>query len=102
MRDTKDLFDLTGQTALVTGGGSGLGRDMALALAEAGANLVVPDVNREFAKDTAEQVRALGREAVALEVDVAEPHDVERCFDVTCAQFGGLDILVNNAGIGVL
>src|SRR5690349_14629032 len=96
------LFDLTGQTALVTGGGSGLGHDMALALAAAGANLVVPDVKRELAEDTAAQVRALGREAVALEVDLANPQDVARCFDATCARFGGVDILVNNAGIGVL
>jgi NAD(P)-dependent dehydrogenase (short-subunit alcohol dehydrogenase family) len=100
--DVNTLFDLTGQTALVTGGGSGLGQDMALALAQAGANLVVPDVKEEFARRTAEQVRSLGREALALEADVANPTDVERCFDATCARFGGVDILVNNAGIGVL
>jgi NAD(P)-dependent dehydrogenase (short-subunit alcohol dehydrogenase family) len=102
VRDVKALFDLTGQTALVTGGGSGLGHDMALALAEAGANLVVPDVKGELAEDTAAQVRELGREALGLELDVADPQAVARCFDATCAHFGGLDILVNNAGIGVL
>lgn len=102
LRDVRALFDLTGQTALVTGGGSGLGRDMALALAEAGANLVVPDVNRELAERTAAQVRELGREALAFAVDIADPQDVERCFDATCARFDGLDILVNNAGIGVI
>jgi gluconate 5-dehydrogenase len=100
--DVKALFDLTGQTALVTGGGSGLGRDMALALAEAGANLVVPDVKGELAEDTAADVRALGRQAVAFKMDVADPHDVERCFNAACARFGGVDVLVNNAGVGVL
>jgi NAD(P)-dependent dehydrogenase (short-subunit alcohol dehydrogenase family) len=102
VRDVKALFDLTGQTALVTGGGSGLGRDMALALAQAGANLVVPDVKEELAEHTAAHARSLGREAMALEVDVANPTDVERCFDAACTRFGGVDILVNNAGIGVL
>ena len=97
-----DLFDLSGQIAVVTGGGSGLGTDMAVALAEAGANVVLPDVKGELAEQTAERIRALGRDALPLEVDVADPLAVERCFAATVNRFGRLDILINNAGTGVL
>jgi len=97
-----ELFDLTGKIAVVTGGGSGLGRDMALALAMAGANLVVPDVNGALAEESAAQIRALGCEAFALQTDIADPDAVERCFAATRERFGGVDILINNAGIGVI
>jgi gluconate 5-dehydrogenase len=96
------LFDLSGKTAIVTGGGSGLGQDMALALAQAGANLVIPDVNVSKAEDAASAVRNCGREALALEVDIGVPESVERCFATTRERFGGVDILINNAGIGVI
>jgi NAD(P)-dependent dehydrogenase (short-subunit alcohol dehydrogenase family) len=99
----RELFDLTGKTALVTGAGSGLGRDMALALAQAGANVVVPDIEVELAKQAAALIHAqTGREVLALEIDVGDPDAVDRCFKATSDRFGGLDILVNNAGIGVL
>jgi NAD(P)-dependent dehydrogenase (short-subunit alcohol dehydrogenase family) len=97
-----ELFDLSGKTALVTGGGSGLGRDMALALAQAGANVVVPDVNAELAEQSAAQIRSVGRQALAMQVDIADPDAVERCFSAACERFGSVDILINNAGIGVI
>jgi NAD(P)-dependent dehydrogenase (short-subunit alcohol dehydrogenase family) len=97
-----DLFDLRGQTAVVTGGGSGLGRDMALALADAGANIVVPDVVGDLAEETAARVRALGRRALAMQVDVADAEAVARCFNDAERNFGGVDILVNNAAMGSL
>jgi NAD(P)-dependent dehydrogenase (short-subunit alcohol dehydrogenase family) len=75
---------------------------MALALAEAGANLVIPDVERGLAEDAAEQVRDLGREALGLQVDIADPDAVERCFTTTSDRFGGLDVLINNAAVGVI
>jgi gluconate 5-dehydrogenase len=97
-----ELFDLSGKTALVTGGGSGLGRDMAFALAEAGARLVVPDVNADLAEQSAERIRSIGGQALALHTDVGDPESVKRCFEATRDRFGGLDILINNAGIGVI
>jgi NAD(P)-dependent dehydrogenase (short-subunit alcohol dehydrogenase family) len=100
--EINELFDLTGKTAVVTGGGSGLGRDMALALARAGANLVVPDLNGALAEESAAEIRSVGREAVALESDIANPDAVEHCFRTTRERFGGVDILINNAGIAVI
>jgi gluconate 5-dehydrogenase len=96
------LFDLSGKVALITGGGSGLGRDMAIALAEAGANVMIPDLRLELADEVAAQVRSIGRDALAFEMDVAVPSAVERCFAAVIEHFGRLDILINNAGIGVL
>ncbi len=87
---------------MVTGGGSGLGLDMVIALAQAGSNVVVSDVRRELAEEVTAQVRGLGRDALAFEMDVADPLAVEACFALTRQRFGGLDILINNAGIGVL
>jgi gluconate 5-dehydrogenase len=97
-----DLFDLRGQTALVTGGGSGLGCVMALALAEAGADVVVPDLDGELAEATAARVRGLGRRALGMAVDVADPNAIERCFARVNSELGGVDILVNNAGTGTI
>ena len=85
---------------MVTGGGSGLGRDMALALAKAGANVVVADLRPELAEDAAPHVRAIGRDALPFEMDVADASAVERCFVLTRERFGKVDILINNAGIG--
>src|SRR5258708_27148184 len=75
---------------------------MAVALAEAGANLVLPDVKGDLAEQAAERIRSLGRDALALELDVADPLGVERCFAAAVDHFGRLDILINNAGTAVL
>jgi NAD(P)-dependent dehydrogenase (short-subunit alcohol dehydrogenase family) len=93
------LFDLSGKTAIVTGGGTGIGRQMADGLAEAGANLVLCARNTErceqAAADIAEQrdVRALG-----LGCDVRDAEQVRAVVETTTIEFGGADILVNNAG----
>ena len=91
---------LTGQTALVTGANSGIGRAIATALGGAGANVVVNYVTREDAAlETLEEVRLCGGRAIAVAADVSDESQVRDMFGRTVSEFGGLDILVNNAGL---
>jgi glucose 1-dehydrogenase len=91
---------LRGQTALVTGANSGIGRAIATALGAAGANVVINYVTREDAADeTAEEVRLCGARAIAIAADVSDESQVRDMFGRTISEFGGLDILVNNAGL---
>ncbi len=94
------MFDLKGQKAIVTGGGQGLGREMAMALAEAGADVAVAQRRVEIAEKTAEEIRELGRDSIALQVDVSKSVDVQKMVDAVKKRFGKIDILINNAGIG--
>ena len=93
------IFELKGEKAIVTGGGQGLGREMALALAEAGADVAVVQRHVEVAEKTAKHIRKLGRESIALKVDVSKPQDVENMARTVKQKFGKTDILVNNAGV---
>ena len=93
------MIDLSGKIALVTGAGSGIGRASAVALAAAGADVVVNDVDADRAAQVVEAVEARGRRAVAKVVSVADYDAVEGMVDEVWEQFGPLDILVNNAGI---
>jgi 2-hydroxycyclohexanecarboxyl-CoA dehydrogenase len=90
--------DLDGQAAIVTGGGQGIGRGIALALAEAGADVAIFDLDAGIAGETAGAVRKQGRRALALEVDVTDMARVERATGEVVSAFGRLDVLVNNAG----
>ncbi|HET8524295.1 MAG TPA: glucose 1-dehydrogenase [Thermomicrobiales bacterium] len=99
MASIKELFDLSGQVALVTGAGSGLGVIFSEALAEAGADIVCADINLEGAKRTAAHIEAMGRRAAAVAVDVTDEAAVEQMVRAATEQLGRLDILVNNAGI---
>jgi 2-hydroxycyclohexanecarboxyl-CoA dehydrogenase len=90
--------DLDGQAAIVTGGGQGIGRGIALALAGAGADVALFDVNGAAAGEVAAEVRARGRRAIALDVDVTDLARVEAATAEVVAAFGRLDVLVNNAG----
>jgi glucose 1-dehydrogenase len=91
---------LKGQTALVTGANSGIGRAIAASLGAAGANVVVNYVAREdAARDTLEEVRACGTRAIAIAADVSEESQVRDMFGRALSEFGSLDILVNNAGL---
>ncbi|WP_239618669.1 2-dehydro-3-deoxy-D-gluconate 5-dehydrogenase KduD [Cohnella mopanensis] len=94
----RNLFDLTGKTAIVTGAGRGLGQAIATGLAEAGANLVLV-TNRTSAEGTKAKVEALGSKARIVQVDVADRSKLPSILDAAIETFGGLDILVNNAGI---
>ena len=94
-----DLFNLTGRVALVTGAARGLGRVMASALAEAGARLVIADINGPGAQDAATALQASGHDALPLTVDVALPAGAHRMVQETLGACGRIDILVNNAGI---
>jgi NAD(P)-dependent dehydrogenase (short-subunit alcohol dehydrogenase family) len=90
---------LRDKIAIVTGAGSGNGRGIALRFAEEGANIVIADVALDGAKATAEEVRALGREALVTQTDVSRRDQVDDMVAQTVAEFGRIDILVNNAGI---
>jgi NAD(P)-dependent dehydrogenase (short-subunit alcohol dehydrogenase family) len=92
-------MELDGQVALVTGGGRGIGRAIALELASQGADVVVADLNHAPAEETAAEVRALGRRALALATDVTRAADREAMVQRTLDELGGLQVLVNNAGV---
>jgi len=91
------LFDLGGRVAVVTGANTGIGQGLAIALAEAGADVAL--VGRSPADETAELVRAVGRRAAIIGADLSTIAPVQEVVDRTIGELGGLDILVNNAGI---
>jgi gluconate 5-dehydrogenase len=96
--NTLDLFRLDGKTAIVTGGGRGLGRYMAEALSDAGANLVLCSRKLEPLEEVRDEIEARGGEALALQCDVTEQEDVEEAVSAAQETFGSVDILVNNSG----
>ena len=95
----KDLFDLTGKTAIVTGGSRGIGVEMAEALAEAGANLMLCARREEWLLETVEEFRGKGFTVEGRTCDVSKEADVQTVVDATIEKFGKVDILINNAGI---
>jgi len=92
-------MQLSKQVALVTGAGQGIGKATAITLAEAGADIVAVDINRERVKETAAAVTPLGRKCLAIEADLGSLSDIERMVAEAIAVFGKIDILVNNAGV---
>jgi glucose 1-dehydrogenase len=91
---------LQGQKALVTGASSGIGQGVAIALARAGADVIVNYVGSlEGAQKTVDEVTALGRRAIAVAADVSQEAEVQSMFDMMLEEFGTIDILVNNAGL---
>jgi 3-oxoacyl-[acyl-carrier protein] reductase len=91
-------MDLSGRVALVTGSGRGIGRNIALKLAEVGATVVINDVG-EMAETVAEEIKAMSRQSLAILADVSSSEDVARLVEMTVSSCGKVDILVNNAGI---
>ena len=96
--NVKEMFDLSGKAAIVTGGGKGIGLKMAEGLAEAGANIVVCSRKLENCRKAAEEISKLGVKALALPCDVKSSKEVQEVVDATLKEFGRLDILVNNSG----
>ncbi len=93
------MLGLDGKVAVVTGAARGIGRAIALNLAERGCDVVISDILEEAARQTAAEVEKLGRKSLALRTNVADPADADRLIRETVATFGRVDILVNNAGI---
>jgi len=101
MKSTKipKLFDLTGKTAIVTGAASGIGRAVALDLAEFGADVVIADVAIADAEKVAKEIESMGRQALVVKTDVSKQGEVKQMVEATVNKFGKIDILVNCAGI---
>jgi len=90
---------LSGKTAIVTGGASGIGEATALLYAEYGANVVVSDIHEELGNKVVEQIRQDGGNAIFVKADVSKPEECEQLVNKTVEAFGSLDIAFNNAGI---
>lgn len=98
----KDLFDLTGKVALVTGGSRGMGREMALAFAQHGADVIVASRKLDACETVAAEVRALGRRALPVAANVGRWADCDALVEAAYKEFGKVDVLVNNAGMSLL
>ena len=98
-KNVRELFDLTGKTAIVTGGSRGIGVEMAEGLAEAGANLMLCARKAELLDESVKAFAANGFNVAGKVCDVSKPNDVNAVVAATVEQFGAVDILVNNAGI---
>jgi NAD(P)-dependent dehydrogenase (short-subunit alcohol dehydrogenase family) len=96
-----DLFNVKGRKALVTGAGRGIGKVLALALAEAGCDVALLGLHRENLEEVAAEINKLGVRNLVFEADISRKSDVDRAFTMTATEFGRLDICVNNAGISM-
>ncbi|MDP2931627.1 MAG: 3-oxoacyl-[acyl-carrier-protein] reductase [Chloroflexota bacterium] len=92
-------MELADRVAIVTGSGRGIGREIALRLAEEGATVVVNDIGRESAEGVAAEIKAMGRQSLVVLADVSSSADVGRMVETVKNTYGKIDILVNNAGI---
>jgi len=93
------LTTLQAKTAIVTGSARGIGAEIALTLARAGCNLVISDIDEQGAQHMAEKIKSIGKDAIAVQANVAEMADAENLIKKAAEKFGRVDILVNNAGI---
>ena len=99
MRNVKELLDLSGQVAIVTGGAEGIGKQMAYALGEAGATVIVASRKLENCEKVAQEMeRELNTEVLPVRLDVTIPDEVTNIFDVVMEKYGRVDILINNSG----
>ena len=95
----EEKLSLEGKGVVITGGGTGLGREMTLAMARAGADIVIAARRVGPIEEVAEEVRALGRKGVAISTDVTDTAQVNRLMESSIAELGKVDVLLNNAGI---
>jgi 2-deoxy-D-gluconate 3-dehydrogenase len=100
MRPMTDLFDLSGTAALVTGGNGGIGRGIAVGLAQAGASVVIAARNEEKTADAVAEIEGFGGKVVGVACDVLKRADIDAAVEAARSNFGRLDIVVANAGIG--
>lgn len=102
MRSNKELFDLTGRVALITGGAAGIGVQMAYALGEAGADLVIASRNFDRCREMAVKMESdLGVKVLPARVDVNVTDEIDALYDMIIREFGRVDILVNNSGVAL-
>ena len=99
MQRTSELFDLAGRTAIVTGAARGIGRAIALRLADAGAAVVVADLAQDAVDTVAAEIHSAGGKAIGQAADVSSSADIDSLVEASVAAFGGVDILVNNAAL---
>jgi 2-hydroxycyclohexanecarboxyl-CoA dehydrogenase len=92
------MFELTGKTAIVTGGARGIGKGISMALARQGAHVVIADLLMDAAQETAAEIRKTGVNALAVQTDIADLGSVKSMVEKVKTEFGKIDILVNNAG----
>ena len=92
-------MDLKGKVAIITGSGRGIGKAIAVKLAEKGVDIVISDVDDEKGKKTAEEIKSLGVNSIMIKADVSSSEEANQLIEKTLKQFGKIDILVNNAGI---
>lgn len=97
--NTSEIFDIRGKKAIVTGAGRGIGKVLALALAEAGCDISIFEVNIDDAGKVVAEIEKMGRRALAIKTDVTRAVEVKKAFEETEREFGRLDICINNAGV---
>ncbi len=100
--NSRNLFSLEGKTAIITGGSRGLGREMAIAFAEHGANVVIASRKFDNCEEVAKQIRSIGQQSLAVAYHAGSWTDAERLASEAIKTFGTIDILVNNAGMSPL
>lgn len=93
------MFNLNGYISIVTGAAQGLGKYMAKALAQAGSNVIIPDINLEKAAESSEVISKEGVKTLAVKMDVTNMDDIQKMIDKVLNKFGRIDVLINNAGI---
>lgn len=92
---------LENKTAIITGAGRGIGRDIALRFSAEGANIVVADIDEQTARETVAEIEATGGRAMLFKIDITEPAQCQAMAEATVARYGRIDSLVNNAGVGL-